>query len=432
MPRHRYSIVACARREEAAIQAWIEYYRSIGFDHIYLYSNDIDPGPLAKAVAAYLHGAKPFVTLRHWPDSDAQTGSYLHFLDTFKDETEWFTFLDINEFLVLKSVNDVYGFMLDYRNTVDCLYVHLVVHRSDKDSDAPVLTTPARRARRASEATRMLCRSSAVPAEAVRSGHEQGNGAFWHCLDNYKLPGLRCRDVFHQAMDGYAAALPDSAVRFVSRPGFADQVLERAYVAHFQRATEASATESSTVRDTYLCDYWSDYAAPVTSAIATVAPLPPVMKNVALHKPTTQSSIYQAGDGQPAGSLVSGGANNGRRTGTYGFHTAHEAQPWWFVDLLADHDISEIRICNRMDSAALAARARDLDVLCSRDGETWSVVFSNEDTVFGLDGAPLTVSFADGVMCRFVMLRLRNEGVLHLDEIEVYGMPSMAASPAAP
>ncbi len=455
MPRHKYSIVACARWEEAFIQEWLEYHRSIGFDHVYLYSNDDDPGPLAKVVAPYLHGANPFVTLRHWPDAGVQAPIYLHFLETFKHETEWFAFLDIDEFLVLKGVNDVYGFMLDYRNTVDCLYFHSIIYGNNgklKRDDAPVLTSYLRRASGPSDATKMLCRSAAVPTELVRSGNERGRGAFWHFLDNYQLPGLRCRDVFHHPMDGYSASLPDSPSRFVNRAGFAPAVLDRAYVAHFQFKSEADflrrwqrgeldngehwkrlfesgryrdlLAETNAVYDTYLHDYWSSYTGPVTSIVATSAKPSAAAENVALHKPSSQSSIYQPDGGEPAGSSVSGAGNNGRRTGRYGFHTTHEAQPWWMVDLLDSYDIAEIRVYNRIDSPGVAKRSQALDVLCSRDGEAWETVFANPDELFGLDGRPLAVTLATTGPYRFVMLRLRMAGILHLDEVEVYGTPS--------
>lgn len=50
--------------------------------------------------------------------------------------------------------------------------------------------------------------------------------------------------------------------------------------------------------------------------------------NVALHKPSWQSSVYRSDSGEPPGSQFSGGGNNGTRNGTYGFHTLHELQPW--------------------------------------------------------------------------------------------------------
>ena len=57
-PRHKYSIVACVRWEEADIAEWVHYHQMIGFDHIYLYSNDTDPLPTHKALLPYLRAAR--------------------------------------------------------------------------------------------------------------------------------------------------------------------------------------------------------------------------------------------------------------------------------------------------------------------------------------------------------------------------------------
>jgi hypothetical protein len=87
MAKHHFSLVACARWEEMQIQEWLEYHKSIGFDHVYLYSNDDDPTRLFRAVAPYTYGTEPFVTFRHWPCVGEQVPIHLHFLETFKHET---------------------------------------------------------------------------------------------------------------------------------------------------------------------------------------------------------------------------------------------------------------------------------------------------------------------------------------------------------
>ena len=152
--------------------------------------------------------------------------------------------------------------------------------------------------------------------------------------------------------------------------------------------------------------------------------------NVALNKPSWQSSVYQSDGVEPAGSQFSGGGNNGRRTGGYGFHTLYETRPWWIVDLVATHVIAEIHIYNRRGHPAIAARANALDILASRDGSTWITLFSYRGAEpFGCDGEPLIVAFEDQTQYRLVKLQLRNDGHLHLDEIEVYGHPAGDVAP---
>src|ERR1700761_6521317 len=186
MPRHRFSLVACARWEEKHIQEWVEYHKSIGFEHVYLYSNDDDPEPLFSAIAPWAYGPDPFVTFRHWPEAGAQVDIYMDFLSTFRHQTEWFAFLDIDEFLVLKRSNNVAAFMRDYESSVDCLYFNWLPYGHNaklRRDDQPTLLSHPRRARRIDTHTKMLCRSAAVDPDLIR--RSQGRGAWWHFLDNF-------------------------------------------------------------------------------------------------------------------------------------------------------------------------------------------------------------------------------------------------------
>jgi hypothetical protein len=459
--KYEFALVACARWEEANIQEWVEYHKSIGFSHVYLYSNDDDPMPLFRAVAPYTHGIDPFLTFLHWPYVGQQVEIYLHFMKTFKHETTWFSLMDIDEFFVLKDVDNIARFMRGYESRVDCLYFNWIVYGNNGKihrDDGPTLTSYPRRARGADEHTKMLCRSASIDAAAVEQGHAMGRGAFHHFLDNYKLPGVRCFDVLLESTDGYAAKFPESARPFYTRDGFSEAVLKRAYIAHFQFRSEEdfirrwrrggfpqddmwrSIFETNAhkgilaprnqVYDTYLASYWCRYTANAMR-VGVAGPsnaLPG--ENVALNKPSWQSSVYLKGDAEPVLSRTVGGGNNGVRTGTYGFHTNQEMRPWWIVDLLQPHRIAAIHIYNRRDDAAVNARANELDVQASADGVNWHTLWSNPGrTSFGLDGSPLVVTAPSYLDCRFVLLRLRGAGCLHLDEVEVYGSVILQPTP---
>jgi hypothetical protein len=454
MPKHRFALVACARWEETQIQEWVEYHKSIGFGHIYLYSNDDDPSALFRAIAPYARSPDPFITFRHWPVAGEQVAIYLHFLETFKHETEWFSFLDIDEFFVLKGVDNIAVFMREYEAGVDCLYFNWVIYGHAgrvRREDVPTLTSYLRRARGPDLHTKMLCRAASLDAGAIR--RSLGRGAFWHFLDNFDLPWVRCRDVLHAAMDGYSADFPETARPFGARAGFAEAVLGRAYIAHFQFRSEEdflrrwrrggfsngdhwrAAYEdgghrsilepNNEVYDTYLAEYWYRCTASAMRFGLQVPYMPLPYDNVALNKPSWQSSVFEPEGAEPALSHISGAGNNGVRTGFYGFHTRYEMRPWWIVDLFLPHRIAEIHIYNRRDHPAIAARANELEVLASEDGCTWITLASRTGSEpFGLDGTPLMVFGSPATASRFILLRLRSAGYLHLDEIEVYGYPT--------
>ena len=196
--KYDFSLVACARWEAANIQEWVEYHKSIGFSHVYLYCNDDDPIPLFHAVAPYSYGNDPFITFLHWPIVGQQVEIYLHFLKTFRHETGWFSFLDIDEFFVLKGVNNITRFMRKYEGHADCLYFNWMLYGNNgkvRRDDGATLTSYVRRGRGVNSHTKMLCRSDCIDPMAIEQGHAMGRGAFHHFMDNYKLPGVRCRDV---------------------------------------------------------------------------------------------------------------------------------------------------------------------------------------------------------------------------------------------
>lgn len=66
-PRFKFTIVACARWENNYIAEWLNYYRAIGFDHVFLYCNDDDPTALFEKVLPFTLGLNPFVTFRFYP-----------------------------------------------------------------------------------------------------------------------------------------------------------------------------------------------------------------------------------------------------------------------------------------------------------------------------------------------------------------------------
>ena len=140
--------------------------------------------------------------------------------------------------------------------------------------------------------------------------------------------------------------------------------------------------------------------------------------NLALNKPTAQSSVYHPEEY----GYDPYGACNGKKTGEFGFHTIKEDQPWWQIDLQGVYQLSEIKIYNRINTCK--ERACTLNVLLSQDALNWELCYSNEqENIFGgIDGKPLIVNLLHK-LARFVRLQLRENESLHLDEVEIYGIP---------
>lgn len=141
------------------------------------------------------------------------------------------------------------------------------------------------------------------------------------------------------------------------------------------------------------------------------------MRNLALDKRTQQSSLYDNSE-----KSQSGGGVDGVIDGTYGFSTAHEAKPWWQVDLGGLLAVREIRVHNRTECCR--ERAKSLLVLVSPDGKSWQQVYSHAGKApFGskMTGDPLTIRLPSSQKARYVRVQLSEPNYLHLDEVEVYG-----------
>ena len=152
---------------------------------------------------------------------------------------------------------------------------------------------------------------------------------------------------------------------------------------------------------------------------AYLAQLGATSHNLARGKKATQSSlsIYSTSEGAK-------GAVNGSKTGSFGFHTATEDNPWWVIDLQSSAVIKAIVLYNRLD--ACSERIRNLMVSVSTDGESWQCIYRHRGKpAFGgvqpLNGMPpLLIRLAD-IKIRYIRLECQEKTALHLDEVEVYG-----------
>ena len=150
---------------------------------------------------------------------------------------------------------------------------------------------------------------------------------------------------------------------------------------------------------------------------------PVSVSNIAKDKPARQSSF---GPREmlvtPSGYLST--ATSGVLTGRYQFHTDHEDQPWWEVDLGSRHTISEIRMHNRSDNSQ--ARAGCFVILISDDGVSW-VELHRQDAMLifgnGLDDAAFAWKAHARTEGRVIRLALLTTNFFHLDQVEVFGRP---------
>ena len=452
---HGFSLVACARWEEDDIVEWIEYHRAIGVDHFYIYSNDDSPVVLAKRLMPYLLSARPIVTYRHWPFAGQQAQIYYHFLENYKNETEWFCFLDVDEFVVIKGSDSAPRFIAGFGDDCDAIYLNWLVYGNnfllDRDKDS-VLFSHTRRAPAVDTHTKTITRSSAIDPLHVRTIFDNGAMGFWHFLNGYTADESRLRNVLGETVLDYSREFPRYAKQAISRPGISDRMIEVAYVAHFQIKSEQDfirraerggfgiaqnwkrryddgsykkfLDKFNVVEDGYLAAIWARTSKNAWNSSAYHRVTLPALENVALRKPCRQSSRQEKAP-DVADAYNEGHANDGFRNGAFGFHTKFENSPWWMVDLLRQFCIEEIHIYNRLAEPNVMGRANYIAIEVSSDPDCWTEVFTYAGTVpfGGISSKPLVVHLESRPRARYVRVISRKPAVLHLDEVEVYGQP---------
>lgn len=109
----KYIVSVCAifKDEAPYLQEWIEFCRTIGVDHFYLYNNN--------SVDDFMNILQPYikdeiVTLIDWPQNQQQMQAYLNCIERFSGETNWIGFIDIDEFIVPIHDNNIKNYLYKF------------------------------------------------------------------------------------------------------------------------------------------------------------------------------------------------------------------------------------------------------------------------------------------------------------------------------
>ena len=137
--------------------------------------------------------------------------------------------------------------------------------------------------------------------------------------------------------------------------------------------------------------------------------------NLALRKPTQQSSVYKATGAKHDSDLGVDGEKGPFPQPQGLVMTDLDKKPWWQVDLKGVHILTEVKLFNRIDCCQ--ERLNAVEVFLSNDGKKWRSAYSH-------DGKPIGDTLAvnvKGQSARFVRVVLNKKEQLHFYECEVYG-----------
>jgi hypothetical protein len=447
-PKYKYSICACARWETPFITEWLTYYKALGFDHVFLYCNDDDPAEFYQEILPFTQGAAPFVTFYYHAAQGQQFEMYRHFLQHGLQETEWVSFLDVDEFLRLPKGESIHDFMKRFNPSVDSVLFNWLPFGPNGHKTypaGPVLENFTRRQESLHPYTKYVTKSNVFTTLSLTEG-EQAHG-FWHeVTTKFSIPLLSV-DVLGDSMADFFQNFPHQGIARLSNPERQARILGLACIHHYAFRSEQAFFDRSArglqgdfdsqyvwqdhaeaphfqgllaamnaVEDTSLEDFWAVKRQAAAKADISIAnPNQPISR----YKPATQSSVFEnALPGGHAGNAS--GATNGRITGGRKFHTQEEQNPWWQVDLGAFVTIREIHVYNTTDHTA--DRCKNLAISVSIDGEYWAELARTPEgeVIGGKTTAPYKWAGPGTAWGRYVRVTLLGVGYLHLDQVEVF------------
>ena len=465
--KYGFTITACARWEGRYIVEWLNYYRLLGFDHVFLYCNDDSPEALYEIVLPFLLGPTPFVTFKHHPVQGEQYLMYLDFLQHHLDDCEWVGFVDIDEFIRLPEGKTIGEFIGAFGDTIDCMLFNWIFFGPNRHVTAPdgnVLENYTAREAMIHPLTKYVARSAAFLRDWIFDPRKRGT--FWHTPKDRLIYGSKILNVLGEDMWHYYDEFETRAKKFINDPVRVNRILATAVVHHYAFRSERSFFERSErglgadfggqarwkslaegehfrgylnficeVPDTSLAGFWqrvrnegrlvtTRIGSRPRAAVDPVETLPdeqPDRRNIARGKPATQSSISEWSYGASVEDDAAG-ALNGRKDGQRKFHTAFEVNPWWQVDLGNPHVIKEIRIFNTTETG-VGARFSRFKILVGFDLDDWVEVCRKEDDapVGGIDSNPFIWKPEMSAFAQFVRITSLGTYFLHLDQVVILG-----------
>jgi hypothetical protein len=112
---YKYTVSLCGifKNEGKYLDEWIQYHLVVGIDHFYLYNNNSDDNYL-EILQPYIE--KGIVDLIEWPFEHSQMDAYEDCYKKHKDDTNWITFIDVDEFICPIATDNIKSWLSSYIN----------------------------------------------------------------------------------------------------------------------------------------------------------------------------------------------------------------------------------------------------------------------------------------------------------------------------
>lgn len=106
----KYNVSVCAifKNEAPYLREWLEFNNLVGVEHFYMYNNNSEDD-FRDVLKPYIE--RGLVSLIDWPYNQKQMEAYKDCIKKYSSETKWLGFIDIDEFIVPKSTDNIYDFL---------------------------------------------------------------------------------------------------------------------------------------------------------------------------------------------------------------------------------------------------------------------------------------------------------------------------------
>ena len=131
---YKVAICCIAKNEDEYLPEWIDYHIKIGVSHFYIYDND-SAVPITTTLSSYIKDG--IVQVEHITGYGQQMPVHDHCLANYGFECQWIAFIDVDEFIVPKTLTaNLPQFLADYEK-YGGLAVHWLVFGSNGNLEKP-------------------------------------------------------------------------------------------------------------------------------------------------------------------------------------------------------------------------------------------------------------------------------------------------------
>jgi len=112
---YKYTVCLCGifKNEGKYFDEWIQYHIVVGIDHFYLYNNNSDDNYL-QILQPYIE--QGIVDLIEWPFEHSQMDAYEDCYNKHKNDSNWLTFIDVDEFICPIATDNIKSWLSSYKN----------------------------------------------------------------------------------------------------------------------------------------------------------------------------------------------------------------------------------------------------------------------------------------------------------------------------